>query len=131
MESNQNASGKDCRILCAWCKGGLRLAAVLPRMETSVPAYAQRTGCFGLLSEALNSLLLCEVIPRYPIGWQVADAARIWKISLHQGPCSLVPALPPSPPAQLKVPLTSKIMCDAHQGVTAPPQRYVSRQSGR
>lgn len=37
------------------CKGGLGLAAVVPRVETSVSAYAQRTGCSGFLSEALNS----------------------------------------------------------------------------
>lgn len=42
------------------CKGGLGLAAVVPRVETSVSAYAQCTGCSGFLSEALNSLLLCK-----------------------------------------------------------------------
>lgn len=30
------------------CKGGLGLAAIVPRMETSVSAYAQCTGGFWL-----------------------------------------------------------------------------------
>lgn len=60
-------------------------------------------------------LLLCGVIPRYPIGWQVTDATRTWKISLHQGPCSLAPA---PHPAHLKVP--PKLRRTVHQGVTAP-----------
>lgn len=110
------------------CKGGLGLAAAVPRMETSVSAYAQRTGCFWLAFWGFKLCYDCGVIPRYPTGWKVTDATRTWKISLLQGPRSLAPA---PHPAHLKAPLASKITYDCSPRRHSPPQRYVSRQSAR